>query len=699
VERYRPDIDGLRGLSILLVVTYHAGVDAFAGGFVAVDVFFVISGFLITGLLLDELESTGRIKLRAFLARRVRRLLPLAALVLTTTMVIGASLVSPLDRSRLFDDVRASALFVANWHQAGQAVAYSDATATSELTTHWWSLAVEEQFYLVWPMMLFACAWLVRRWSNTVVSSALLAVRSASAFVVVTSFLASVILTDRDGPQAYYYTHTRLWELGAGALLATYFRPGRGTTFTLSRPARESAMAGGVVAIVASTAIFDATTPFPGSAALLPVVGASLIVGVGSGSPSSIRSLLSRRPVVAVGRWSYGWYLWHWPAIGLFHLAADEWASGIDEGVITATALVTSLGLAAATYRIVENPIRRSAFFHRRTSLSLALGAVAVAIPLAVGTSLSSAAVLGDDWTTDDATTDDATTDDAMTERGVPLVITPAEAADDKVDLPGSDECHARIVESSAGTKCVFGDPDGAFEVVLIGDSHAQHWLPALDELGKSRSWRIHSFTKSACPIFDVPLWNNRLQRRYTECATWHGLVAEQVAQLDDPVVVLANASGYSDLLLDDNGRRTEESSEFADLWRDGARRGSQAWLAIADRIIRLADTPWAPEDVPGCLSKYRNTPSTCDFVVDEVDVGDDEMIDVERSVVSDQGIADRYVFVDPSSIVCPDDPCRVVDESGIIVYRDFHHLTQTFSQSIADDLGELIVPLVESGR
>lgn len=683
MERYRSDIDGLRCLSIVLVVAYHAGVGALAGGYVGVDVFFVISGYLITGLLLDELESTGTISIRAFVARRARRLLPLAGLVLATTMAVGALLVSPLDRSRLFEDVRASALFHANWHQAGRAVAYSEATATSDLTTHWWSLSIEEQFYLVWPPILVACAWLVRRWSKSGVSRTLLAVRVVSAFVVGTSFLASVVLTERVGPEAYYFTHTRLWELGVGALLATYLRPHRETAIETSGLARESAMSLGVLAIVASALLFDSTTAFPGSAALLPVLGASLVVVFGStGRRSAIRSLLSFRPAVAVGRWSYGWYLWHWPAIGLFQLAADEWAPEVDEAVITAVAVVISLGIAAVTYRTVENPIRRSEFLREKTAWSLAVGIVAVALPLGMGTAITSVTNRNDESNTDPL---------------VAMVITPERAADDEVDLPRSDDCHATIVETPVGTNCVFGDPQGAYEVVLIGDSHAQHWLPALDALGRTRSWRIHSYTKSACPVFDLPLWNNRLQRRYTECANWHELVAERVARLDDPVVIMTNTGGYSRLLLDDRGRRVEDPSEFLELWRDGARRASRALLATAARIIRLEDTPWAPEDVPSCLSRRPAASSECDFTVDGVEVGDEEMIEAERSVVSDQGIADRYVFVDPSSIVCPDDPCRVIDESGIIVYRDFHHLTQTFSTSVADELGDLLAPLVET--
>jgi len=678
MSTYRPDIDGLRALSIGLVVAYHAGIDAVAGGYVGVDVFFVVSGYLITGLLIGEFERTGTVSLRQFVARRARRLLPLAALVLTTTALVGAWLLAPLQRPRLFDDLRAAALFVANWRFAGQATDYSDTTASDSLVNHWWSLAVEEQFYLVWPLLLLAvCVLATRR----VGLSARTGVTAVVMVVLAGSFAVSVVLTGRVGPEAYYVTHARLWELAVGALLASVLVRTDGRSRTLPPGVREPLAAVGVVLVIVAAVRYDATTAFPGWAAALPVLGTAAVIASGGGARTATGRLLGWRPLTLVGNWSYAWYLWHWPVIGLGLIAADRWRWTLDDDLVVAACVALSLLLAAASHYGLENPVRRAAWIASVPQRSLVVGLLAVTIPVAVATSLDAALDAGESG--------------LVAPAGI-VTMTPEEAAADVVALAGSADCNATFADDEPGEACVFGDPAGSLDVVLIGDSHAQHWLPALDVLGRERSWRLHAHTKSTCAAVDVPIWNRTLNREYRECATWHDSVRRLVDALPGAVVIMVNTHGYAELLLDERGEIIDNALAVDERWAAAAVMQAERLAPTVSRFIRLHDTPWSPRDVPTCLSANRADPTACDFTLDTRSGRDRQLIQAERAAVEAQGLGDRYVFVDPTAVVCPDDPCRVVDPTGTIVYRDRHHLTQTSSRSLSEALGNLLVPLVE---
>jgi hypothetical protein len=279
------------------------------------------------------------------------------------------------------------------------------------------------------------------------------------------------------------------------------------------------------------------------------------------------------------------------------------------------------------------------------------------------------------------------------------MAMSPSAAADDVVDLAGSEDCNATIVESSPGADCIFGDPDGTVEIVLIGDSHAQHWLPALDAIGRQRSWAVHAHTKSACAAIDTPIMNRRLERRYEECATWHDELEAIVADLDIDVIVLVNTHGYARLLLDDDGDEVTEPMDIAARWSAAAEATFTRLLDSATRVIRLGDTPWSPHDVPGCLSRHPTRPENCSFTRDEHSHRDRVLLDAERAAVARLGLEDRIRFLDPTPIVCPRSPCPSVRRDGTVVYRDSHHLTQTFSQRAANDLAALLSPVVETLR
>ena len=380
---FRADVEGLRAVAVLLVVLYHAGVPGVTGGYVGVDVFFVLSGFLITGLLVRELRTTGTVSLRRFWARRVRRLLPVATLVLVVTTLASLVLLPPLDRGTVVGDARASALYVANGWFALTDADYTSPSGRSPLL-HLWSLSLEEQFYAVWPVLLLGVAaaghgqgrrwWLGTRRRTVLVVTVLTAV----------SLALSAQLSSGLGPWAYYGLHTRAWELLVGAGLALAVPSVR------RLPVRARAAAGwcGLGLVVGAALVLDDSTAFPGTAAGFPVLGTALLVVAGASTTAGPSGWLSTPLPRYVGRLSYSWYLWHWPCLVLL---AGVGRTGEDEPApaarVVLLAVTVSLLLAVLTHHLVEQPVRHArGLTDRRTALGLgaALTALVVALPLLV---------------------------------------------------------------------------------------------------------------------------------------------------------------------------------------------------------------------------------------------------------------------------------------------------------------------------
>jgi peptidoglycan/LPS O-acetylase OafA/YrhL len=383
-NRFRADIEGLRAVAVLAVVLFHADVPGIGGGFIGVDVFFVISGFLITGLLWREVNTSGTVRLGRFYGARARRLLPLAAAVAIVTMISTAVLLPPLQAIPIFDDGLASALYISNiWFTLAKADYFSPDTPSPFL--HYWSLSVEEQFYLVWSVLLIGAVWLIRRrgrragthpWSSQ--KPYLL------VFVVVgvTSFAASLVLTRVLPMAAFFMMPTRAWELAIGGVVALTVDQGH------RLPPLMATFAGwaGLGVILLTCTWLSPTTPYPGTAALFPVLGAVLVIGAGCAVPDrGVGRALSLSPMRAVGRISYSWYLWHWPVLVLAPTVVDH-PLGLTGRLAT---VLVSAGLAVLTLRLIENPVRFAPSLRRSAARSLALGAAATAVAVIAGVALT----------------------------------------------------------------------------------------------------------------------------------------------------------------------------------------------------------------------------------------------------------------------------------------------------------------------
>ncbi len=361
---FRPDIEGLRAVAVVPVVLFHAGVSWLQGGYVGVDVFFVISGFLITGLLLREHEKRNRISISGFYARRARRILPAAMLVIVLTVTASYFIQNFVEYARVAQDGRWAALFAANIHFAEVGTGYFQQSVAPSPLEHYWSLGVEEQFYLVWPALILLVGALFTRiplrWRITTFAAA----------ATVASFVWSLFQTTSNPTWAYFSPFTRGWELGIGAVAATLIPQFR----KLPKAAGMTIAYGGLAAIVLAAVWYTPATPYPGTAALLPVLGATAVI-VGGASGTGAGHVLGLRPARSVGRVSFGWYLLHYPPMIILTGALWTHPLAVQENLIIA---VVTLVAAYGMYAVMETPIRRSPFLAYRPWLSISLGLVLV---------------------------------------------------------------------------------------------------------------------------------------------------------------------------------------------------------------------------------------------------------------------------------------------------------------------------------
>jgi peptidoglycan/LPS O-acetylase OafA/YrhL len=656
---FRSDIEGLRALAVLAVVAFHAGVPGITGGYVGVDVFFVISGFLITGLLVDELERTGSISLRSFYARRARRLLPLAAFVLVAVAVGMQIFTPPVFRPTVRFDAISAALYYSNWQFALESVNYLTLGGAQNPVLHYWSLSVEEQFYLAWPLLLILASRLRRR------TGAASRVRLRCAWIVGlvggASLAYSVVETAAQPAIAYFETTTRVWEFAAGAGLAL----AADRLARIRPPAALVAGGVGLTAIVVATLNYGPMTQFPGTAALLPVLGAALLLAAGVSAPGSgVGALLSIAPLRAIGRISYAWYLWHWPCLVFARTARWAPADGRIGWTATGIALAISLLLAVVTHVLIETPARRARWFavDRRRVLGAATAATAAAV-VALGVSGGPLSLPGGFGLIGDANAS-----------SVPAAGTPLEA-EGSTAYAAMRGCHVGYGATAPANGCVFGDTSAKRTVVLVGDSHAAQWFPALERLAARERFRLIAWTKSGCPLAPgVHIYLPAIGRDYTECRAWTRSVLHRLDAMPRPsMVIVARTATYLPQVLERDGGQPS-STQAGRLWGEGAADAVSSLRRLADRVIVLRDTPHAPYDVPACISWDPSESSSCNF--SRGGPSDAAEYAAERAA----GVP-RIVYSDPTAAVCPGTTCRAT-VNGVITYRDDNHLTAAYVAS-----------------
>jgi len=701
-SRFRPDIEGLRAVAVVAVVLFHANVPGVGGGFIGVDVFFVISGFLITGLLWRELSTTGGVGLRRFYGARARRLLPASATVGVVTVIGAASVLPVLQARKVMDDGIASALYVGNYRFALQGVDYLGAPTPPSPFQHYWSLGVEEQFYLLWPALIIGTAWLirrVRRRTRTDATSSRIPHLLVLALVGAVSLATSLILTRVLPPVAFFSLPTRAWELAVGGLVALTADQWR------RLPAVPAAIAGwaGLALILLACTWLGPTTPYPGTAALLPVLGTALVIGAGCAAPArGCGRVLGRSPMRAIGRVSYSWYLWHWPV-----LLVALWAIAPVTGHalwLALAAILISLGLAVLTLRFVENPLRFAAPIRRSPIASLALGGAATAVAVGVGLTLlvwvpapvgHGPAATPPTITAMPPTTGsnieayDAAVRDAFAQvraaiaastdlKAVPSNLNPPLAdAEPKETLGTSDSCFRGIYQDGQ-PECATGDTASKTTVALVGDSNAVMWDLAFQRIATQRRWRLETLTKAACPLLDLPITNPTLGREYTECKQWRGQILARLQAEHPRLIVLSVMRQY--------GARYGWQSGFTSYdpaWIDSMTRLVQQLRGTGAKVLVLGAIPDPQTPLPDCLSVHLDDVTACS--------------PLRSAAVNQPGIAAESTatkagggqYADLTALFCAADRCPAI-VGNTLVYRDRNHVTDAYSRVLEPALGAL---------
>jgi peptidoglycan/LPS O-acetylase OafA/YrhL len=641
-RRFRPDVEGLRAVAVVAVMAFHAGVPLFSGGYVGVDAFFVLSGFLITGLLVAERSSTGRITLTRFYGRRVRRLLPAAALVVVVTLVGSFALGGPLELYQTSEDARAVAGFVANFRFADAIIGYFGRSRPSAFE-HYWSLAVEEQFYFVWPSLLLLLGF--RAPSGEAVRRRVI---TFLAVLVPVSFVWCVVQTSAAPRDAFFLLPARAWELGVGALLAVV--PMR----ALGRRSVTALSIVGAGLIVSAVVLLDDTTAFPGWAAALPVIGTALLLLVGAAAPDAVLPrALSNRVMQRIGRYSYSLYLWHFSVLIVAAMAKPRVLESWPKGTLV---VLASVPPAIASFHLLEDSVRRSRWLSAPSRRSLVLGAALIAFTLtasAVGLRLprlstDRSVAAGSRHATD----------------FVPANLTPK-----LVDIGDTfSEMYQGACEVERDTPedepCFFGNLHSPTTVVLLGDSHAGMWFSAVRAFADEHDWRLEVDVTDGCSA--------ALDDDVDTCDRHRDAVLARLQREQPAVVVLADFARRNST---DVGVSEEASYER---WRRGIAdtleqlRGSTTML--------IAETPEPAGSADECLADHVDDVRPCE--PDPDDPWFHRYVRAGRAAADASGAQ----LVDLTPLVCWDDRCPVI-VGTTPVYYDAHHLTEEYVLSITDDV------------
>jgi peptidoglycan/LPS O-acetylase OafA/YrhL len=640
-------------MAVLAVVLYHASVPFIPGGYVGVDVFFVISGFLITSHLLSSSERDGRVKFGAFYARRARRILPASFVVLALSVVAAVIWLPPLQLRSALHDAVATALYFPNYIFAIQGTNYLS-EYTPSIFQHYWSLGIEEQFYLVWPALL-AVGLLVLKSPRRLTWLV--------SVVVALSFILCVAVSFRAASWAFFSLPTRAWELGVGGLIAF-------ALFNRGAPLKPAvaAVAGwaGLCGILFAAATYSSETFFPGYAAALPTLSTALVILAGAtrsrGGPAIV---LSIRPLVLVGLISYSLYLVHWPA-----LVIPQAAVGYFQPLpLYVTVLIAALCLPAAwlLYRWVEEPVRtNSRLIAARPRVTG--GLVAVATAATVGTA-AVALVVADARPLESAHAAPETVISNPPEftAFVPSNLEPSlEATADDNPLISSNGCQASFAQTEP-TGCFFG-ASGRPVIALFGDSHAGHWFPALKEFVDRSGYALETYTKNSCPSVEVP--TVRAGAAYTACDVWRSGVVDVLRRTKPAMIVLSNYG--NNIAVDDVSR--------GPAWAAGVAKTVGSLTHIAPVVV-IADTPDLKQTPSICLSGHLESTSACSrtraFALES------PTREAERVAVQQAG----GVNIDLTDYMCSSTTCAPI-VGRTLVYRDAQHLTATFSRLLSTVLG-----------
>ena len=620
---YRPDLDGLRGIAVAAVVAYHLDLPFASGGFVGVDIFFVLSGFLITRLIAAELQA-NTFSVTRFYERRIRRIVPALVFVCACTTAVAAVFLLPDELERYASSLIATAFSVSNiwfFEHSG----YFDPGSGTQPLLHTWSLGIEEQFYIVFPLLLIA----VFRWWPRALATVIWILFAAS-------LTASILLLANDPTGTFYLLHTRAWELIAGSIVALGLVPR-----PASRAQSEIAMALGLAAIATTSFAYNTKTPFPGAAALLPCVGTAAAIWAGEEGRTTGGRLLTLRPLTSLGLISYSLYLWHWPLIVFTKLATSDRLTTWEQAAIAASAIL----LAILTWHFVEQP------FRRRGPAGFSGAAIFKGGAFGLGAMAFSAIVL--------------LALNGMPQRFPESVLQIASASADASPLRDKCHFHANTVGSYEDT-CVLGD-DVPPSVIVYGDSHGAEVSAALGEFAKARHASVRQITASGCPPaagFTFPADDR--------CERYNAGIMDRLTSISPATIVLATYSLAWD-------------REYPDQFWPSFERTVATLQAAGHRVVVLGPVPDLPQasGIPAAVARWKaagHDPKDFSFRL-----GAKRFTRVETRL-NDIAAAHGATFVPISPVLCSEKRCKPYSD-GTVLYFDNNHLSMRGAQMIASRL------------
>ena len=600
-----PQIQALRALAAMLVIVFHA--ELVGGGYIGVDIFYVISGYLITGLIVREIEEKSFLNFKAFYLRRIKRLLPTSFFILMVTAVASWLLYPATMRSELGKDIFAAAVYISNFLFAFWQMDYQNLNAIPPVVIHFWSLAVEEQFYLFWPVIvLLAYKAGGRRRLFQII-----------ALISLASFIFSLYLTEASPIWAFYSLPTRAWELGVGALLLAI--PKR---YKLSVVYPWIALS----LILYGTFFFTESTPFPGTAAIAPVLGTAIAIASISSWPPILNFFSNLRLTQWLGEISYPLYLWHWPLLVIPMVYLGRGLHIYERGL----AVLATLLLADLTHRFIEQPLRHISLAPRKV-----ISGALIATVVATSTGLVITASAESDITL--PTGERYSLAEVMVKPQVYL-----------------DDCHVNNGETVSGD-CSYG-PKSDRKVILFGDSHAAQWMPALEKLAYQENFTLISLTKSACPAAAVVKVETG-EYKNADCAKWRQNSIARI-KATQPIAVIVSGMQHFDL--------PSGYSSRTQWWKEGQAKTFAALKGSSQHIIYISDTPHPQRDIPSCIAAGR-------------------LEKCNGTQASTPIFSPGWERINPTSWFCMESCPAIMN--GVVVYRDASHISVRASELVSAEL------------
>ncbi|MUV37316.1 putative peptidoglycan O-acetyltransferase YrhL [Lentibacillus sp. JNUCC-1] len=653
-KKFRPELEGVRAVAALLVAIYHIWFGTVSGG---VDVFFIVSGYLITTSLVTRIEREGKINFPEYVLGLWRRLFPNAFIVMFSIVILSFLLLPSVQWNQIMAEIYASMFYFQNWELATNAVDYLAQNNEATPLQHFWALSIQGQFYILWPVLIFIIFIMVRKVLKTPFRKTLVA---ALGGIFLTSLIYSIYITNVNQPWAYFDTFARMWEFSLGGILALFIP-------YLTPKKWYSTVGGwiGLVIIVTTGMVLPVSTVFPGYAALLPISGVILvIVSAEKYSKYSVKKLLGSRPLMYIGSISYAFYLWHWPLLIFYYALFNTDSVTFFNGLII---LLITFILSILSTKKVESPVRKISVKHSKVKLLSTL--VVFLIPVLT---------LNIFWGIFEQQTQEmfkhqverenypgakVIYDNAEAQQDVPPIATPPKA-NSKLPTFYEDDCYVGMNE--AGLKlCSYGETENPeFTIALVGGSHSGHWFPALEQFAQDSGVKIDVYNKDACR-FSTQDFDGLLS---ATCMEWNERIIEPL--MDNPPDLIVTTASVN------AGAKVPQG--YIEMWKK--------FQGIAN-IFAIRDNPRMKEDVPSCVE--LNGPEECS-------VQRKEALSEKAPWENTTNIPNNVYFADLSDYFCVGDTCPAVI-GNVLVYRDQHHISTLYSMTLAEPLKEHIFEALET--